>query len=88
VIESVSRTLAEQRQLEIRLEALERANNQIRDEVALLFEDESDAGGVGLALSGNWLRVGLVALLLVIAAIASVPYLLDWWPTFIPPWHG
>jgi len=78
VVDSVLRTLAEQRQLEVRLEALERSNRQIHDEVALLLDDESDAGGVGLGQLGSWARVGLVALILVIAAIATAPYLIGW----------
>jgi hypothetical protein len=88
VIDSISRTLAEQRQLEIRLEALERAHRQVRDELAQLFDesDERDAGP-GIFASG-WLRAALVALILVIVAIVSVPYFIDWWQAVLQPRHG
>ena len=95
VIDSISRILAEQPQLEIRLEALERAHRQIRDEVAQLFDDKVDErdaapGMVGSRWfrSGLWVRAGLVALLLVIVAIVSVPYFIDWWQAMIQPRHG
>jgi hypothetical protein len=89
VIDTISRTLAEQRQLEIRLEALERAHRQVRDEVAQLFADESDEPDAGPGLFGSgWVRAGLVVLILVIVAVVSVPYLLDWWQSLIPPRHG
>ena len=83
VIDSISRILAEQPQLEIRLEALERAHRQIRDEVAQLFDDEpderdADPGISAAAVSGRTLGSrGLVALILVIVAIVSVPYFID-----------
>jgi len=86
VMGSVSRILAEQPELEIRLEALERAHRQIRDEVVQLFDDEpaghdADPGMTGGSWfrRGVWVRAGLVALILVIVAIVSVPYVIDWW---------
>jgi len=95
VIDSISRILAEQPQLEIRLEALERAHRRIRDEVAQLFDDEpderaADPGMFGSSWSraGLWVRAGLVALILVIVAIVSVPYFIDWWQAMIQPRHG
>ena len=95
VLDSISRILAEQPQLEIRLEALERAHCQIRDEVAQLFDDEPDERdtdpgmfGSSLIRAGRWLRAGLVALILAIVAIVSVPYLIDWWQAVIQPRHG
>lgn len=96
VIDSISRILAEQRQLEIRLEALEQAHRQIRDEVAQLFNDESDERdadhpgmfGNSWFRAGLWVRAGLVALILVIVAIVSVPYFIDWWQAVIQPRHG
>ena len=95
VIDSISRILAEQPQLEIRLEALERGHRQIRDEIVHLFDDEvderdTDPGMVGSSWfrSGLWVRAGLVALLLVIVAIVSVPYFIDWWQAMIQPRHG
>jgi len=95
VIDSISRTLAEQPQLEIRLEALERAHREIRDEVAHLFDGEvderaADPGLVGSSWfrAGLWVRAGLVALILVIVAIVSVPYFIDWWQAMIQPRHG
>jgi hypothetical protein len=95
VIDSISRTLAEQPQLEIRLEALERGHRQIRDEVAHLFDDEVDERDAAPGMSGSrwfrsglWVRAGLVALLLVIIAIVSVPYFFDWWQAMIQPRHG
>lgn len=85
MIDSISRTLAEQQQLEIRLEALEQTHRQVRDEVVQLFESECDASpGV---FGSRWLPAGLVALLLVIVAIVSVPYFIDWWQTVIQR-HG
>ena len=95
MIGSVSQILAEQPELEIRLEALERAHRQIRDEVAQLFDDEvderdADPGMVGSSWfrSGLWVRAGLVALILVIVAIVSAPYFIDWWQAMIQPRHG
>ena len=87
VIDSISRTLAEQRQLEIRLEALERAHSQVRDEIAQLFGDGSDESDAGPGMFGTgWVRVGLVALILVIVLV-SVPYFIDWWQAVIQR-HG
>jgi hypothetical protein len=95
VIDSISRILAEQPQLEIRLEALERAHRQIRDEVAQLVDDEpderdADPGMFGRSWfrAGLWVRAGFVALILVIVAIVSVPYFIDWWQAVIQPRHG
>jgi len=95
VIDSISRILAEQPQLEIRLEALERAHRQIRDEVTQLFDDELDERGADLGTFGSswfraglWVRAGLVALILVIVAVVSVPYFIDWWQAVIQPRHG
>lgn len=95
VIDSIARILAEQPQLEIRLEALERAHRQIRDEVAQLFDDEPDERGADPGIFGSswfrvglWVRAGLVALILVIVAIVSVPYFIDWWQALIQPRHG
>ncbi|SRR6266851_386425 len=95
VIGSVSRILAEQPELEIRLEALERAHRQIRDEVVQLFDDEpnghdADPGMTGGSWfrTGVWVRAGLVALILVIVAMVSVPYVIDWWHAVIQPPHG
>jgi hypothetical protein len=79
VIDSISRALAEQRQLDIRLEALERAHRQVRHEIAQLLDDESEERDAGVDVLGSgWLRAGLVALFLVIVAIVSVPYFIDW----------
>ena len=95
VIDSISRILAEQPQLEIRLEALERAHRQIRDEVIQLFDDELDERGADRGTFGSswfraglWVRAGLVALILVIVAVVSVPYFIDWWQAVIQPRHG
>jgi hypothetical protein len=95
VIDSISRILAERSQLEIRLEALERGHRQIRDEMARLLDGEvderdTDPGMVGSSWfrSGLWVRAGLVALILVIVAIVSVPYFIDWWQALIQPRHG
>src|SRR5712692_2703704 len=95
VIYSISRILAEQPQLEFRLEALERAHRRIRDEGAQLFDDEpdereADPGMFGSSWSraGLWVRAGLVALILVIVAIVSVPDFIDWWQAVIQPRHG
>ena len=95
VIDSISRILAEQPQLEIRLEALERGHRQIRDEIVHLFDDEVDERDAGPGMFGSrWfrsgllVRAGLVALILVIVAIVSVPYFIDWWQAMIQPRHG
>jgi hypothetical protein len=95
VIGSVSRILAEQPELEIRLEALERAHRQIRDEVGQLFDDEPAGHDADPSMTGGswfrtgvWVRAGLVALILVIVAIVSVPYVIDWWHTVIQPPQG
>jgi hypothetical protein len=95
VIESISRILAEQPQLEMRLEAVERAHRQIRDEVAHLLDDDPDEGAAGLGMNGRswfraglWIRAGFVALILAIVAIVSVPYFIDWWQAVIQPRHG
>ncbi|HKX04176.1 MAG TPA: hypothetical protein VJX71_16905 [Methylomirabilota bacterium] len=85
VMGSVSRILGEQPELEIRLEALERAHRQIRDEVVQLFDDEPAGHDADPGVTGGswfrtrvWVRAGLVALILVIVAIASLPYVIDW----------
>src|ERR1700730_16789071 len=95
MIGSVSQILAEQRELEIRLEALERAHHQIRDEVVQLFDGEpggydADPGMTGgsWVRTGVWVRVGGVGLILVIVAIVSVPYVVDWWHAVIQPSQG
>jgi hypothetical protein len=88
MIGSLSQAFAEQRQLEVRLEALERAHHQLRDEVAELFDDDPDERTVGAAmLARGWVRAGLVALIVVIVAIVSVPYFIDWWQAMIQR-HG
>ncbi len=35
-------------------------------------------------LAGGWLRAGLVALIVVMVAIVSFPFLMDWWQAAIP----
>ena len=88
VIGSLSRNVAEQRELELRLEAIEQAHHQLRDEVAQLFADDPEQHEPGPAmLHGGWLGAGLVALIAVIAAIASVPFLMDWLQALVPR-HG
>jgi hypothetical protein len=85
VIGSLAQSVAERRQLELRLEAIERAHQQLRDEVAHLFGDDPDGHEARPALLGNagWLRAGLVALIVVMVAIVSVPFLMDWWHAVI-----
>lgn len=88
VIGSLSGSVAERRQLELRLEAVERAHQQLRDEVAQLFADDPAGHEPGPAMLGKgWLPAGLVALIVVIVAIASVPFLMGWWQAVIPR-HG
>jgi len=89
VIGSLSENFAEQRQLEHRLEALERAHHQLRDEVARLYDEGLDEGTSGPAgLGSSWVRAGLVAaLIVVIVAIVSVPYFIDWWQAMVQR-HG
>ena len=77
---SLSRSAAEQRQLELRLEAVECAHQHLRDEVAQLFADDPED-------RAPWIRAGLAALIAVMVAIASVPFLMDWWQAVIPR-HG
>src|SRR5258708_28325091 len=86
VIGSVSRMLAEQPELEIRLAALERAHRQIRDEVVQLFDDaqaghDADPGLTGRSWfrTGGWVRAGPVALILAIVTMRSVPSALGLW---------
>ena len=85
LIGSVSHTLDEQRQLEERLQALERGHRQVREEMIHLFADESDSHDArpSLFVTG-WLRTGLVALILAIVVIVSVPYFMDWWQAVTP----
>lgn len=85
MIGSVSQILAEQPALELRLEAVERAHRQIRDDVVQLFDGEPAGHDVDPGMTGGswlrtgvWVRVGVVALILVIVAIVSVPYVIDW----------
>jgi hypothetical protein len=88
VIGSLSRSATEQRQLELRLEAIEQAHHLLRDEVAQLFGDDPDEHEPGPAMfPSGWLRAGLVALIVVLVAIVSVPFLMDWWQAVIPR-HG
>ena len=95
VIGSVSRILAEQSELEIRLEAVERGHRQIRDEVVQLFDGEPAGHEADPGMTGGswfrtraWVRVGVVALILVIVAIVSIPYLIDGWHAVIQPPQG
>jgi hypothetical protein len=89
VIDAISRTLGEQRELEMRLTALERAHGRLRDELAGLADDEPEERGSGPGVLGNgWVRAGLVALILVIVTIVSIPYFIDWWQALTPPRHG
>ena len=87
MVDVISRTLAEQQQLEIRLEALEQTHRQVRDEVAQLFGDESECDASPSVFGSGWFPAGLVALILIIVAIVSVPYFIDWWQTVIQR-HG
>lgn len=88
VIDSLSESFAQHRQLERRLEAIEHAHHQLRDEVAELFDDDPDGLSAGPAmLSRGWIRAGLAALIAVIVAIVSVPYVIDWWQAIIQR-HG
>ena len=88
MVGSLSGSVAEQRQLELRLEAVERAHQELRDEVAQLFADDPDRHEPGTAMfPRGWLRAGLLALIAVLVAIVSVPFLMDWWQAVIPR-HG
>ena len=88
VIGSLSEAFTEHRQLERRLETLERAHHQLRDEVEELYGEGLDEGTAGPALLGRgWVRASLVALIAVIVAIVSVPYFIDWWQAVIQR-HG
>ena len=88
VIGSLSRSVEEQRELELRLVAVERAHHQLRDEVAHLFADDLEEHEPDPAMfPGGWLRAGLVALIVVIVAIVTVPFLMDWWQALVPR-HG
>jgi len=88
VIGSLSETFSEQRQLELRLQTLERGHHELRDDVAELFDEDLDEGTAGPAMLGSgWVRAGLVALILVLVAIVSVPYFIDWWQAMIQR-HG
>jgi hypothetical protein len=85
LIGSVSHTLDEQRQLEERLQALERGHRQVREEMVHLFADESDSHDARPSLFVmGWLRTGLAVLILAIVVIVSVPYFMDWWQAVTP----
>jgi hypothetical protein len=85
LIGSVSHTLDEQRQLEERLQALERGHPQVREGMVHLFADELDSHDArpSLFVTG-WFRTGLVVLILAIVVIVSVPYFMDWWEAVTP----
>lgn len=86
LIGSLSQTFEEQRQLEVRLQALERGHRQVREELAELFAEETGAPDTRPSLFGTaWFRAGLAVLLLAIVLVASVPYVIDWWHADNPP---
>ena len=85
LIESVSQTFEEQQQLEVRLQVLERAHRQAREELAELFADEADAEDTRPSLFvAAWFRAGLVLLILAIVLVVAVPYVIDWWQAGTP----
>jgi hypothetical protein len=80
LIDSVSQTFEEQRQLEVRLQVLERAHRQLREELAEVFADEADAQDTRRSLFvTGWFRAGLLVLILAIVLVVSVPYVIAWW---------
>jgi len=80
LIESVSQTFEEQRQLEVRLQVLERGHRQAREELAELFADDPRPS----LFVAAWFRAGLVLLILAIVLVVSVPYVIDWWQAGTP----
>ncbi len=77
----LTQTLEGQKRLEARLEVLERDNQQVREEIAYLFDGESEPPSI---FDAGWFRSALVLLILAIVVTVTVPYLLDLWEASPP----
>jgi len=72
----LSQTIESQKRLEAKLEALERDNQQVREEIAYLFDGDPEPPSI---FDAGWFRSALVLLIFAIVVTATVPYLLDLW---------
>jgi hypothetical protein len=84
----LSQILEGQKRLEARLEMLERENQQVRAEIADLFDGEPEPPSI---FDTGWFRSALVLLILAIVGTVTVPYLLALWeasPSSSPAAHS
>lgn len=72
----LSQTIESQKRLEAKLEALERDNQQVREEIAYLFDGDPEPPSI---FDAGWFRSALVLLIFAIVVTVTVPYLLDLW---------
>ena len=72
----LSQTIESQKRLEAKLEALERDNQQVREEIAYLFDGDPEPPSI---FDTGWFRSALVLLIFAIVVTVTVPYLLDLW---------
>lgn len=77
----LTQSLEGQKRLEARLEGLERDNQQVREEIAYLFDGESEPPSI---FDTGWFRSALVLLILAIVVTVTMPYLLDLWEASSP----
>ncbi len=84
----LTQSLEGQKRLEARLAGLERDNQQVREEIAYLFDGGSEPPSI---FDVGWFRSALVLLILAIVVTVTVPYLLDLWeasPSSSPAAHS
>jgi hypothetical protein len=72
----LSQTIESQKRLEAKLEALERDNQQVREEIAYLLDGDPEPPSI---FDAGWFRSALVLLIFAIVVTVTVPYLLDLW---------
>ncbi len=77
----LSQTIESQKRLEAKLEALERDNQQVREEIADLFDGDPEPPSI---FDTGWFRSALVLLIFAIVVTVTVPYLLDLWQASPP----
>jgi hypothetical protein len=77
----LSQTLEGQKRLEVRLQVLERDSQQVREEIADLFDGEAEPPSI---FDTGWFRSALVLLILAIVVTVTVPYLLALWEASPP----
>jgi hypothetical protein len=78
----LSQTIESQKRLEAKLQALERDNQQFREEIAYLFDGDSEPPSI---FDAGWFRSALVLLVFAIVVTVTLPYLLDLWQGSPPP---